>query len=127
MSTQYNQIISLISGCTEAELKTINSLACDRLRAFHSFRSRQLTNQFNYGDRVQFIHKGCRHEGKVVKINATTVKVDVNGLVWKCSPGLLHKITIPVAPSSPEPKNNDVSFEYVDQQEGDLCSELQLP
>jgi hypothetical protein len=106
MATAYGTIISLISGCSESELRSLNHLVCDNLRAQSSSRARQLTNTFNYGDKVFFIHKGIRHDGTVVKINATTVKVDVNGLVWKCSPGLLRRPAPAPAPSVPVQSEN---------------------
>ena len=100
MSQQYSQIISLISGCDASELRMINHEVCDRLRDFIHEESRVLVNQFNFNDRVYFHHKGRSYTGTVVKINNTTVKVDVGGVVWKCSPKLLHHV--PTATALPD-------------------------
>ena len=110
MSTQYNQIISLISGCDERELRDINHVVCNHLRGIFSERSRVLVNQFGYGDEVFFIHKGRRHDGIIEKINSKTVIVNVGGLKWKCSPdGLRRKPKATTPTPTPTQPDNDLN------------------
>jgi hypothetical protein len=60
----------------------------------HRIVESQACNEFNIGDKVQFISKrGETVVGTITKVNRKTIKLTaVTGGLWSVSPGLLTKV-----------------------------------
>ena len=84
--------VEAINKLGEDDLRYLNRLIVDRLKAFMHFRHKEQLRQFIPGDRVRFkTPYGEEKTGTVIRVNQKTVSVSTGESEgwWKISPGLL--------------------------------------
>ena len=88
MSLIIGQINTLLNSASKDELHEINRMVIDRIR----LEQARQTFTFHVGEDVWFHARGRIVQGRVTKINRTTIKVfePSIGMNWKCAPGLVN-------------------------------------
>ena len=98
MSLIIGQINTLLNSATKDELHEINRMVIDRIR----LEQARQTFTFHVGEDVWFYARGRIVQGRVTKINRTTIKVlePSMGMNWKCAPGLVNHGKYGATPAS---------------------------
>jgi hypothetical protein len=85
--------LELLAECTNAQLRTLNAVVVDAMRANRAHEILKAKFEFAVGQEVAFISKGVRYVGRLDKIKRTTADVTVNTdnfpMRWKVSLHLL--------------------------------------
>ena len=98
------EVLEFIRTCSEPNLRTI----VDIVRMKQQENTFKKAMNFHYGDTVSFLDKkGRRITGKVTKVNAKSIAVEVKGdygfpIKWRVHPSLLSKLEV-----KPEPPKDD--------------------
>ncbi len=81
-----SDMLANLDNLATPELLALNRAAA---QAWNS-RSEEMRRGFRVGNHVMFFdNQGNRHFGHVAKVMRKNVRVDVNGTMWKISPGAL--------------------------------------
>jgi hypothetical protein len=82
------QMIDNFPGLSADDLLALNKAAAHAWTT----RSDEIRRSFKVGNRVTFLDRhGVRLFGSIVKIMRKNVSVDVNGMKWRVSPGVLQQ------------------------------------
>lgn len=90
-SMTVNEIISELRGLSEEDLRDINRVAIERIKALRSYNSASKRRLFSPGDQVAFRGRYGRRQGEIVRLKRIKAIVKCDGQNWDVPISMLER------------------------------------